>query len=83
MIYKLSTAQILVTKKYQLVHVPEGLSETIIDSSDNNVRIDNFDNVQPVNRSYYFDDNNDDSQTSSNDKDISDDGSRGKLNSSQ
>ena len=81
--YRLSTDQLLVTKEYQVVHVPEDLIETITDLSDIKVRIDRFENVQPVNWNYYSNDNNDDSLTSSNDKDISDDKSRGELDSSQ
>ena len=83
LIYRLSTDQVLVTNEYQLVHVPEDLLETITDSSDNNIRINHSSNVQPLNQNYHYDNNNDNSLTSSNNMEISGDRICGELDSLQ
>ena len=85
LIYKLSTDYILVTMEYQSVPVPEDLIKTMneTDSSDNYIQINHFDSDQPVVRDYRSDNNNNNSLTPSNDKDNSEDGSHGELNSSQ
>ena len=85
LIFELSTDQILVTMKYQSVTVPEDLTETMnkTDSSDNKIQIDHFDSNQSVVLDDHSNNNDDDSQTPSNDKDNSEDGSHGELDSSQ
>ena len=72
LIFNLSTSQILITMKYQIIHVPENLIKV-------NNKKDSFTNKIQVNHfnSYYFtaqgirsDNNKDDSQTWCNDENI-------------
>ena len=65
--------------------MPEDLIKVInkMNTFTNKIRINHFDSNQPVNRNHHSDNKNDNSLTSSNDKDNSDDGSCGKLDSSQ
>ena len=81
LIYKLSTDQILVTIKYQLVPIPEDLIETAnkTESSDNKIQINCFDIKQSVVRNNYSNNNKYDSQTPSMNKDNSGDGGHDKL----
>ena len=53
------------------------------DSSDNKIRIDHFDSNQSIVRDDHSNNNDDDSQTPSNDKDNSEDGSHHELDNSQ
>ena len=71
--------------KYQSVPVPEDLIETMnkTDSSDNKIQINHFDSDHSIVRDDHPNNNNDESQTPSNDKDNSEDGGHGKLDSSQ
>ena len=50
LIYRLSTDQILVTKEYQSIHVPEDLIEVIskANSSDNKIQAIHFNNNQAI-----------------------------------
>ena len=77
--------QIVVTMKYQSIPVPKNLIETMnkTGSSDSKIQINHFDNNQSIIRDDHSNNNNNDSQTPSNDKDNSEDGSHGELNCSQ
>ena len=87
MIYRLSTDQILVTKKYQSVPVPEDLIEAInkTDSSDNKIQVNYFDSDHSIVRDDHSNNNNEDKdgRTHNNDKDNSEDESYDELDSSQ
>ena len=85
LIYKLSMDQILFITKYQSVPVLEDPIDMMnkTDSSDNKIQINHFDNNQSIIRDDYSNKNNNDSQTPSNNKDNSEDGGYGELNSSQ
>ena len=78
LIYKLSMNQILVTMKYWSVPVPEDLN-----SSDNKIQINHFNIKQAIVWDDHSNNNEYGSQTPSNDKDNSENGSHGELDSSQ
>ena len=71
--------------KYQLVPVPEDLIKTMNKtySSENKMQINHFDSNQSVVWDDHSNNNDCDSQTPNNDKNNSQDGSHGELDSSQ
>ena len=60
LIYRLSTDQILVTKEYQSVHVPEDLIEAInkTNSYDNKTEVIHFNNDQAIVQDDYSNNHN-------------------------
>jgi len=85
LIYRLSTDQILVTKEYKSVPVPEDLIKAIseTDSSDNKIQVNHFDSNHSIVQDDHSNNNNDDGCIYSNDKDDSEDESYDKLDGSQ
>ena len=85
LIFKLSTNQILVTVKYQPIHVPEDLMEAIneIDSSNNKIKVNHFNSDHSIIQENRSNNNKHDGQNPRNDKDNSEAESHGKLDSSQ
>ena len=83
--YRLSTDQILVTKEYQSVPVPEDLIEAIneTDSSDNKIHVNHFNGDHSIVQDDYFNNNDDDGHIHSNHKDNSEDESYDELDGSQ
>ena len=75
LIYKLYTDQILVTMKYQSVPVPEDIIKAMkgTDSFDNKIQINHFNIEHSIVRDDHSNNNHNDYQTSSNDKDNSED----------
>ena len=85
LIYTLSLDKILVTMKYQSVPIHKDLIKMMnkTDSSDNKIQISHFNIEQSVVQDDHSNNNKYDSQTPSNDRDNSKDGSHGELDSSQ
>ena len=85
LIYKLSTDQILVTKEYPSVPIPEDLIEVIseTDSSDNKVQAIPFDSDHSIVQDDHSNNNDNDGRTHFNDKDNSEDESYDESDSSQ
>ena len=85
MIFKLSTEQILVSTKYQPVHIPTDLTKAIneTDSFTNKIQVDHFDSDCSIVQGDHSDNNKDDGQTQCIDVNNSADDSYGELNSSQ
>ena len=65
LIYRLSTDQILVTKEYQLVPVPEDLIKAInkTDSSNNKIQVDHLNSEDSIVQDDHSNNNKDDNQT--------------------
>ena len=85
MIYKLSTDQVLVTMKYQLVPVPIDLIEVTnkMDSSNKKIQVDIVNSEDSIVQGDHSNNNKDDGQTQFKDKDSSIDKSHCKSDSSQ
>ena len=85
LIYRLSTDQILVTKEYQSVPVPDDLIKTIskTDSSDNKIHVNHFDGDHSIVQNDHSNNNDTEGRINSNDKDDSEDESYDELDGSQ
>ena len=81
LIFKLSTKQILITIKYQPIHVPKDLFEVInkTDSFNHKIQVNNFGSDHFIVQDDHPDNNEDDSQTQWNDEDNSEDESYDEL----
>ena len=84
LIYKLYIDQILVTMKYQSVPVPKDLIKAIneMDSSNNKIQVDHVNSEDSIVQDEHCNNNKDQGQTRSKDKDNSEGGSHGELDSS-
>ena len=84
LIYRLSTDQILITKEYQSVHVPEDVIEAISEtkSYDNKIQVIHFNSNYAIVQGDHSSNHNEDSHTHINDKNNSEDESYDELNSS-
>ena len=65
LMFKLSIKQILVTTKYQPIHVPKHLTETINEKNafTNKIQVDHFDNDHSIVQDDYSNNNKDEGQT--------------------